>query len=325
MLHVPSVHAPVTQEAFAFGRLHAAPHPPQFERLVFRFVSQPLPPLPSQSPSPGLHDVTPHVLLTQFGVPPAAGHTFPHVLQLFTSEVVFVSQPFAGFPSQSLKPTVHTGVHPAPVQLVLPCAFAHVAPHPRQFVTVFSCVSHPFFAFESQLPKPLVHAGTHAPPTHDVVPLPFVHAEPHPPQLPVDVCTFVSHPFAGLPSQSPNPAVHVGVHTPAGHAVEPFAFVHPAAHAPQFVTVFSVASHPFGTSPSQLPKLGLHAIEQAPSAQLGVPFVVLHAEPHPPQFSTLVCVFTSHPLPVRPSQLPNPPAHVPSVQLPAPQDSLAFA
>jgi len=49
-LQVPRVQLPVTQLALALARLHAAPQAPQLARLVLRFVSQPLPELPSQSP-----------------------------------------------------------------------------------------------------------------------------------------------------------------------------------------------------------------------------------------------------------------------------------
>jgi hypothetical protein len=95
---------------------------------------------------------------------------------------------------------------------------------------------------------------------------------------------------------------------------------------PQFATVvFRLVSQPVLASPSQLPNPELHAMEHDPSEQLGVPFVALQMVPHVPQFVALVSVFVSHPVDPMPSQLPKPAAHVPSVQLPLTQDSVAFA
>jgi hypothetical protein len=79
------------------------------------------------------------------------------------------------------------------------------------------------------------------------------------------------------------------------------------------------------TFPSQLPKFALHVIAQAPAAHVAVPLLLLQALPHAPQFAGLVCVFTSQPFDAAPSQFPNPTAQVPSVQVPLPHDSLAFA
>jgi hypothetical protein len=76
------------------------PHAPQLLTLDVRFVSQPLAALPSQSPRPGAQLETPHTPPTQFGVPPVVEQMLPQVLQLLTSELVFVSQPLAIWPSQ---------------------------------------------------------------------------------------------------------------------------------------------------------------------------------------------------------------------------------
>jgi hypothetical protein len=325
VLHVPSVHVPETHDAFAFARLHTAPQAPQLVRLVFVFVSQPLPGRPSQSPRPALQTLMPQTPLTQFAVPPVLGQTLPHVLQLLTSEVTFASQPLFGLPSQSLKPALHVGTHAPAVQVVDPCAFTHAMPQPPQFVVVFVGVSQPFFVFPSQSPKFAEHVGAQEPPLHATVPFALVHAMPQPPQFAADVCVFVSQPLFGLPSQLPNPALQLGVQVPAGQLVVPFALVHAVPQAPQFAVVFSEASHPSVTSLLQLPKLPLQVMEHAPRAQLAVPFVLEHAEPQAPQFVALVCVFTSQPFAGLPSQLPKPELHVPSVQAPEAQDSDALA
>jgi hypothetical protein len=124
-LHAPSVQVPLTHDSVALARSHSAPQAPQFARLVLVLVSQPLPELPSQSPSPGLHDETPQTPPTQFGVPPVAGHTFPHVLQLLTSVFVLVSHPLFGLPSQFLNPAEQVGTQAPPVQAVVPLVLVH--------------------------------------------------------------------------------------------------------------------------------------------------------------------------------------------------------
>src|SRR6185369_10938595 len=123
------------------------------------------------------------------------------------------------------------------VQVVVPFGFVQVAPQAPQFDVVASDVSQPFLVLPSQLAKPELQAGVHVPATQVFVPFAGVQVMPHPPQLPALVCVFVSQPFEGSPSQSANPAEHVGTHVPAGQAVVPFALVHPAPQPPQLVVV----------------------------------------------------------------------------------------
>jgi hypothetical protein len=324
-LQAPSWHAPPEHVAPAWANVHTLPQTPQFEASVFRFASQPFDELPSQFPRPAEHEVMPQVPLVQLAVPPVEGQTFPHVLQLFTLVLRFVSQPFCGMLSQLPNPLLHDGTQFPDVQVVVPFGFVQVAPQAPQFEVVLSEVSHPFLGLPSQLWNPALQTGVQVPATQVFVPFVGVQAIPQPPQFPALVCVLVSQPFDGSPSQSANPAEHVGTQVPAGHAVVPFAFVHPAPQAPQFVIVLSEASQPVLASPSQLPKPALHVTEQAPSAQLAVPFVPLHAVPQAPQFVALVCVFTSQPFEASPSQLPKPALQVPSVQEPEPQDTLALA
>ena len=324
-VQAPRVQALDTQEAPAWAKLHTLPQDPQFDALFVRFVSQPLPALPSQLPRPALHEETPQTPPTQFGVPPVAGQMFPHVLQLFTSVFVLVSQPLFGLPSQSLNPAEHVGTQAPAVHVVEPFVFVHALPQMPQFVVVVRDASQPFRALPSQLPKFALHVGTHAPTVQTVEPFAFVHASPHPPQFGTDVCVFVSQPLFAFESQSPKPELHVGRHTPLGHVVVPFVFEHPVPHPPQFVVVVSGASQPLPRFASQLPNPAPHAIAHAPSAQLAVPLLLLHTVPHVPQFEGFVCVLISHPFVETPSQLPKPAVQVPSVHVPAPQDSLAFA
>jgi hypothetical protein len=151
-VQAPSVQTPATHDSAAFARLQSAPQAPQFGRLVFRFVSQPSPGIPLQSPSPALQTEMPQTPAMQFGVPPTAGHTLPHAPQFETVVWVFTSHPFAAVPSQFAKPTVQ-----AP-SVQLPdahdsAAFArsHTAPQAPQFVREVRRVSQPLEAMLSQL------------------------------------------------------------------------------------------------------------------------------------------------------------------------------
>jgi len=176
LLHVPSAHEPVEHDSLAFARLHTAPHPPQFAR-VLRSVSQPLVPIPSQSPRPGEQVEPPHTPFTQFGVPACAGQTCPHAPQLFTSVLVLVSQPSLGLPLQSLNPEAQEGTHAPPVHALVPCAFVHAVPHaPQLFTSVLVAVSQPSLGLLLQSLNPDAHVGTHAPPVQVVVPFGLKHA-----------------------------------------------------------------------------------------------------------------------------------------------------
>ena len=53
------------------------------------------------------------------------------------------------------------------------------------------------------------------------------------PQLVTLLLKFASQPFGAMPSQFPNPAVHVGTQTPVVHVVEPFGLMHEVAQLPQ--------------------------------------------------------------------------------------------
>lgn len=68
--HERTVQLPALQDAVPLATKHAMPQPPQWFTLFVVVVSHPLPVLPSQSPWPAAHVDTPHVLLTQAGVPP---------------------------------------------------------------------------------------------------------------------------------------------------------------------------------------------------------------------------------------------------------------
>src|SRR5262249_66682 len=106
----------------------------------------------------------------------------------------------------------------------------------------------------------------------------------------------VSHPFAALLSQLPNPALHVIPQPVWPQEADPFVLLQVAPQARQLDVVLSAVSHPFVTFPSQLPNPVLHEpspqveFEQAPVALSGA-----QATPHPPQLFKLFVVLTSQP------------------------------
>ena len=243
-----------------------------------------MPEFPSQSPSPALHVLIPHTPLTQFGVPPALGHTVPHVPQWLTFVFVFVSHPLFASPSQLAVPPLHTGVQTPATQLVVPFPLLHVTPHAPQLLTfVAMFVSQPLFLFPSQFAQPAAHTGSHVPPTQLVVPCAFEHPIPHDPQSLTLVFRFASHLLLPFPSQFPKLPEHVGTHAPATHTVLPFAFVHAAPQLPQFVVVPRDASHPFAMFPSQSSNPALQLIVHALLLHPALPLLLEHAAPHPPQ------------------------------------------
>ena len=167
---------PVVQVVVPFAFVQAVPQAPQFEVLVDRLISHPLPALPSQLPKPPLHvsEQAPRLHVADALAPL---HAEPHDPQLVRLVSVFVSQPLFGLPSQLLKFPLHTGVHAPATQLVEPFAFVQTAPQaPQLLASVEVAVSQPFFALPSQSAKPAAQTGTHAPAEQLVVPCAFVHA-----------------------------------------------------------------------------------------------------------------------------------------------------
>lgn len=87
------------------------------------------------------------------------------------------------------------------------------------------------------------------------LPVPLLGLQPTPqaPQL-VFVSSWVSQPFEGSPSQSPQPALQAMAHFPETQLAVPFVELHALPHAPQFNGSVSVlVSQPFEASPSQSP------------------------------------------------------------------------
>jgi hypothetical protein len=195
-------HTPSVQLAEPLAVEHTMPQPPQFVRLVFVFVSQPFAVLPSQSTMPPVHEA--QVPFTQ-----PVGHATPQPPQFVLLVRMFVSQPFAAEPSQLPHPARHVFTWQVPVvQVPVAWAGAQAAPHPPQFVFVFSDASHPLVTFPSQLPKNALHVIPHAPKVQVAVPLTDEQTWPQLPQLLGLVLVLISHPVASRPSQSEKPDRH---------------------------------------------------------------------------------------------------------------------
>jgi hypothetical protein len=258
---------PVLHEGTQFPELHAvvpfwvwhwALQAPQFD-VVLRLVSQPFFGSPSQLWKPELHTGV-HVPVTQLVVPCAFEHPMAQPPQLLPSVWVFVSQPSVGSPLQSAKPAAHVGVHVPAGHAMVPWALLHAAPQAPQFRVVLSDASQPVLTKPSQLPNPALQATEQAPRAQLAVPFVPLQAEPHVPQFSALVCVFTSQPFEAMPSQLPNPALHVpSVHVPEAHEALAFAGAHGAPQAPQSVSVVRLFSQPFAALPSQFANRGLHA------------------------------------------------------------------
>ena len=152
---------------------------------------------------------------------------------------------------------------------------------------------------------------------------PRLHAVPHVPQL-LSVFSCASHPFASLPSQFPQPVLHVRIaHEPVEHEAVALARTHAVAHPPQLARVLSCSSHPFALLPSQLPHPVVHTGVQSPDEQLVVPWPLVHARPQAPQFVVVVRL-VSQPSVTLELQFPNPALQI-TEHAPKAHTGVAFA
>ncbi len=286
--HVPPLHTrPAPQ---------TVPHAPQWAALVSKPVSHPFAVMPSQSPKPAVHAVA-HAPVTHvavvFGVP-SPGHMRPHAPQLRGSLCNCASQPFTALPSQFAKPALQAARSHAPAaQRPTPFAGAHARPHAPQFaVLLVGSVSQPFEGSPSQFANPVVHAPiTHDPVEHAAPAWAKAHAFPHIPQLARLLRVSASQPFAGLPSQSPAPAVHASAQRPATHdAVALVPPGHTVPHPPQFMGSVAVETQ---RVPQTVVCPGGQA--QCPAWQVEPPPQVI---PHAPQFARSENTSTHVPLQV---------------------------
>lgn len=167
-----------------------------------------------------------------------AAHMFPQLPQWFVSFVVFVSQPFAGFPSQSPKPALQgyvqlPALHAAPV---LERA-VHMVPHVPQLLGSVVVARHT----PEQLVCPGGHAWPQVPAAQVALP-PAAGAQTrrHAPQLLTSAAVLVSQPLAGLPSQSAQLGLQLPTaQRPATQVGVALARAQVAPQAPQWATLTS--------------------------------------------------------------------------------------
>jgi hypothetical protein len=147
---------------------------------------------------------------------------------------------------------------------------------------------------------------------------------PHPPQSEL-VLRAVSQPLAWFPSQFPNPELQEEMlQEPEAQVALALVREQEVPQVPQLVSELRGASHPLALLESQFPTPALQlAIWQVPVEQVAVAPAREQEVPHAPQLErVLTCV--SQPLPVMPSQFPNPDAQLAIWQVPVEQVALAW-
>jgi hypothetical protein len=140
--------------------------------------------------------------------------------------------------------------------------------------------------------QPVVPAQSHTPPTQ----LWFIgHVTPQPPQL-VLVLSALSQPLAILPSQLPQPALHVAIaQLPVAQVAVALVLEQLTPQPPQLVVVLVGVSQPFEALPSQLAKPALHAPSaHEPAEHSAAALAKEHTRPHIPQLD-VVPRLASHP------------------------------
>lgn len=253
-------------------------------------------------------------------MPPAA-QARPHIPQLFGSVFRSTSQPSAAPPLQLAKPELQLNpqVLPEHVRDAFDRA-GHDTPQPPQLFTLeLTVVSHPLTGIPSQLSKPMLQANPQSPTVHVALALNTDgQMLPHIPQLPTVVFKLVSQPLAAMPSQLPQPALHVNPQLLDEHVVLAFARAgHTVPQAPQWFTSDARVTH----APLHSTWPPVQPLTQAPPEHIGVP--PEHTRPHTPQWLGLVRL-CSQPLFGLPSQSPQPALHV-KPQAPAVHVVVAFA
>jgi len=227
---------------------------------------------PSQLPKPALHTI-PHTPPVHERVPPAELQTLPQDPQLFTSELVLISQPSPALLLQFWKPELHA-IEQAPLRQVgVPLTVLHGVEQELQCsASVLRLDSQPLAALLSQLPKPALHTMLHVLAAQVGVPLTVLHGVVQEPQCKASVVSVVSHPLETSASQLPKPPVHEIEHCPELQAGAPWLFEQASPHPPQCSSaVLMFVSQPFALLPSQSPMPDAQVMPHTPALQAGVP------------------------------------------------------
>jgi hypothetical protein len=275
-------HAPFVHVAVPPVELHGRPHPPQCIGLVLVLVSHDW--LPSQSAvgiaqSPAI----PQPPLTHTDMRPAGGvQRIPHRPQWATVVLMLASQPLAGSPSQSSKPTLHVPTRHCPITHAL-VALSSMQRRPQVmqlFTSVWRLASQPVVIMLSQLAKPALHAKRHWPITHVLVALIELHTRPHAPQFIGSVIVSAQRPLhavwpghtswhddtlASPARMQAVPASHIAPHAPqlafcVGSTQSLLHTMRPAGHVMHTPLLqFAPTAHPLpcgpasGTTPPSIP------------------------------------------------------------------------
>jgi hypothetical protein len=262
---------PVVHDSLALASLHATPQPPQSVSVVSG-RSQPLPLAPSQFPKPGSHVPSVQAPLAHDSVAFVRSHgalQAPQSVSVFTGR----SQPLLLTMSQLAKSGSHVVIEHVPLAHdSLALTRPHVTPQPPQSARLFSCVSQPLPVVPSQLPQPGSHVvRTHAPLMHVSPARERSHAVPQPPQS-VSVVSGLSQPLATIPSQLPNPPLHVvSAQLPLAHDSEALFRSQLVPQPPQFESVRMSVSQPLTGLPSQSAQPVSHARStHAPDVQVSL-------------------------------------------------------
>ena len=227
----------------------------------------------------------------------------PQLPQLVADPCRSVSQPFAGLPSQSPQPHAQTMLHVPPTQAGVALAREGQAfPQLPQLAALVAVFTQTLPHWVSPLP--------HDPEQTRVLPITRLSGVDAPQKFPqsplLDGCSSeVSQPFAGLPSQLPQPALQVRPQLPAVQAAMPLFDGQTVPQLPQFRRSVRVStSQPLPAIPSQSRNPSWQVTTQAPATQVGTVFASVQALWQAPQFMLLGCRLVSHPSESRPLQLP---------------------
>ena len=211
-------------------------------------------------------------------------------------------------------------------------AFARLQARPQdpQFIALVRVfTSQPSTKLRLQSAKPGLQVPVHIPPTQPATPFAGIgQGRLHMPQLPTAVLRLVSHPFAGMLSQSPKPGEHIAtVHAPPTQAAFPLGEVQTIPQRPQWVELARRSvSQPSAGFMLQSAKFGRHRSPHIPIAQVAVALAGTgQGLPQRPQFVTAARRSVSHPFAAMLSQSPKPPEHRPTPQRPIVQLGSALA
>jgi hypothetical protein len=239
-------HAPAMHTTVALLAGHTLPQPPQLDVSDWTLTSHPLDVFMSQFRYPGLQTI-PHAPLLHTAVECVPdGQTFPQVLQLLASVLVFTSQPLAAMLSQFPKPGLHVpSAHVWVVPLAWHCEFEfgrlQVSPQKLQFWFVPSVVEQTPAGSPGQFAVPLMHVVPQTPMVQVCAPTQPV---PHCPQFFGSLWTLASHPSVGSLLQSLQPASQLEMtHFPAVQSGVACASTQAWPQPPQFAGSSVVSTH----------------------------------------------------------------------------------